>query len=68
MDIKFVPGIPVRKYNVCVSPDQQPIPHIIKSYSVIDGGLIDNGYEPNNEYYYDYEYLIRDFIKSIVVM
>lgn len=36
MKIEFVPGIPIRHYNTCISPAQEPIPHIIINYEIVN--------------------------------
>ena len=60
-----VPGIPVKRYNPCISPLQEPIPHInmIVKYDH-DGNELETYYEPNEQHYPEYSYLIQMFIDS----
>jgi len=59
-----VPGIPTKRYNPCISPQQNPIPHIIKGYELRNGEIEFVGYIPNIEYYDEYFYVIQLYIDS----
>lgn len=65
----YVPGLPTKRENPCVDPEQSNIPHITKVILVTDD---DNGkqkvhsptYIPNTKYYPEYAYIIEMFMKE----
>ena len=66
---KYVPGIPIKRNNPCVDPQQSPKPHIVKALRVIEENgkqTVVGEYElrPSTDYP-EYDYLIRMFIKEL---
>lgn len=59
-----VPGVPVKRYNPCISPLQEVIPHIRKVFKIENGKIISSGYQPNDEDYPEYSYVIQMFIDT----
>ncbi len=65
--MQFVPGIPTKRYNPCVDPQQGLIPHIVRIVRVRNGMVdtdMSNELKPNHEHYLEWAYLIQQFIDS----
>jgi len=62
--IECIPGIPIKRYNPCVSPTQEMIPHVIKNYIIEGGKIVDKKFVVNYEYYGEFEFAIQNFIDS----
>lgn len=66
MNSIFIPGLPTKRANPCVDPQQSKLPHITKvTYLSTDGSKPNKSrWEPNTKDYPEYEYIIKMFIKS----
>jgi hypothetical protein len=62
--IRCVPGIPVKKTSACISPLQEPISHIVPVMVLSGDGskVIEERWEPNDEDYPEYAWLIQNYI------
>ncbi len=60
---QFIPGVPIKRYNPCLDPQQRFIPHVLKPIKV-EGGVVTrpNVYVPNHGYYPEWVDLIQKFI------
>jgi len=65
--IKCVPGIPIKRYNPCISPTQEMIPHVIKNYNIEDGKIVRGGFVANSEDYPEYAFIIQNYIDNNVI-
>lgn len=62
--IKYVPGVPVKRHNPCVDPQQNPIEHI-ERLIIVDGDNVRYGeLQANADDYPEWAFIIQQFIDN----
>jgi len=67
--LNYVPGLPIKCNSPSRDPQQSQIPHIVGVINIITGDdgkqrYVGDTYEVNEEYYSEYSYLIKLFMKE----